>query len=143
MYEVGFTCGAFDLLHAGHTEMLQFCARNCRTLVVGLHTNPKIDRPRKNAPMQSVLERYLQLMAVKGVEKVIPYDTEEDLANLLCILHDRYGDDLVRFVGADYKPLVPGGVGDFTGVDLPIEIIYNPRSHEFSSSSLRERLIRK
>ena len=75
----GFTCSAFDFLHAGHVLMLKECWENCDTLYVGLHTDPTIDRPDKNKPIQSVLERYIQLDAIKYIDHIIPYETEADL----------------------------------------------------------------
>jgi len=132
--KIGFTCGAFDLLHTGHIEMLKYCGMNCDLLIVGLHTDPSIDRPSKNKPVQSSLERFLQVESIKFVQEVIPYDTEQDLENLLNILKDRHGENLVRFVGSDHegKP--------YTGSNLGIHTIFNPRSHNFSSSELRDRL---
>ncbi len=79
----GFTCGAFDLLHAGHIVMLKEAKENCDYLIVGLQTDPSIDRQEKNQPVQSVYERYMQLQAVKYVDEIIPYDTEQSLIDLL------------------------------------------------------------
>ena len=79
----GFTCGAFDLLHAGHVVMLKEAKENCDYLIVGLQTDPSIDRQEKNQPVQSVYERYMQLQAVKYVDEIIPYDTEQSLIDLL------------------------------------------------------------
>jgi glycerol-3-phosphate cytidylyltransferase len=130
---IGFTCGAFDLFHAGHNIMLRDCRLQCDKLVVGLHTDPTIDRPNKNKPIQTVYERFLQLQNCKWVDEIIPYDTEVDLLNLLAttIINK-------RFLGEDYlgKPV--------TGYDLcellNIETIYLKRRHNFSSSELRERI---
>jgi len=131
--KVGFTCGAFDLLHAGHIAMLRECSAMCDELVVGLHTNPSIDRPKKNAPVQSMYERYLQLEACMYVDRIIPYDTEHDLVNLLAI-----EDIHVRFVSEEYRDTF------LTGEDVcakrGIEIIYNSRQHDYSSSELRARI---
>ena len=80
---IGFTCGAFDLLHAGHIVMLEEAKSNCDYLVVGLQTDPTIDREEKNKPIQSVYERYVQLNAVKYVDEIIPYETEQSLVDLL------------------------------------------------------------
>lgn len=130
---VGFTCGTFDLLHAGHVSMLQWCRKNCDRLVVGLQYDPSIDRPEKNKPVQSILERHLQLRACKWVDEVIVYTTEAELMNLLAMV-----DIDVRFLGSEYQNK------EFTGRDLctslGIQFIFNPRSHKFSSSELRQRI---
>ena len=91
---IGFTCGAFDLLHAGHIVMLEEAKSNCDYLIVGLQTDPSIDREEKNKPVQTVYERYVQLNAVKYVDEIIPYDTEQSLLDLL---HSQNID--IRFVG--------------------------------------------
>jgi glycerol-3-phosphate cytidylyltransferase len=131
---VGFTCGTFDLLHPGHIAMLKNCKAQCDKLVVGLHTDPTIDRPdTKNKPIQTTFERYLQLEAVKYVDQIIPYDTEADLSNLLGVI-----DIDVRFVGEDHinDQLTGQLVCDQRGV----EIVFNERSHDWSSTELRERI---
>jgi glycerol-3-phosphate cytidylyltransferase len=129
----GFTCSAFDLLHAGHIEMLRECKDYCDWLIVGLHVNPRIDRPDKNKPVQSVYERYLQLRGCKYVDEIIPYETEEDLINLLAI-----EPITVRFVGSEYMDTY------LTGQDIcekrDIEIRFNNRYHGYSSRELRSRL---
>ncbi len=125
---IGFTCGAFDLLHAGHIVMLEEAKSNCDYLIVGLQTDPTIDRNEKNKPIQSVYERYVQLNAVKYVDEIIPYDTEQSLLDLL---QSQKID--IRFVGEEYRE------SKLTGRDL-IELHYTSRKHSFSSSSLRERV---
>tara|TARA_S200002703_G_scaffold154799_1_gene158189 strand:+ start:439 stop:852 length:414 start_codon:yes stop_codon:yes gene_type:complete len=128
----GFTCGAMDLLHAGHVLMLKECKKHCDYLIVGLHTNPQLDRPDKNKPIQSLVERYYQLEGCAYVDQIIPYETESDLVEILKSL-----DYDVRFVGADWKG------GEFTGHDLPNhldKVIYNQREHDYSSSGLRRRI---
>jgi len=134
----GFTCSTFDLFHAGHVAMLEECKRNCEYLIVGLQTDPSIDRPEKNKPVQSLVERYVQLSACKYVDEVVPYETEKDLLDYLK-LHERTID--VRFVGEEYMDK------DFTGreltsqlVDASMVLYFNKRSHDFSSSELRERI---
>jgi len=127
---IGFTCGAFDLLHAGHVVMLKEARKNCDRLVVGLQTDPSIDRQEKNQPVQSVYERYVQLSGVKYVDEIIPYDTEQSLIDLL-----QSQEIHVRFIGEDYRER------SFTGDDLPIEVFYTSRRHSFSSSSLRKRVV--
>ena len=124
----GFTCGAFDLLHAGHIVMLKEAKENCEYLIVGLQTDPSIDRQSKNQPVQSVYERYMQLQAVKYVDEIIPYDTEQSLIDLL-----ESTEIHLRFVGEDYVER------NFTGKGLH-EIYYTNRQHSFSSSGLRRKV---
>lgn len=127
---VGFTCGCFDLLHAGHVLMLKECKENCDYLIVGLHTDPSYIDGKEN-PTQSIYERMVQLKAVKHVNEIIVYDNEEDLCNvLLSIMPD------VRFLGEDYK-----GIENFTGSEIEgIEIFFNSRRHSYSSTELRSRI---
>ena len=125
---IGFTCGAFDLLHAGHIVMLEEAKSNCDYLIVGLQTDPTIDRNEKNKPIQSVYERYVQLDAVKYVDEIIPYDTEQSLLDLL---QSQKID--IRFVGEEYRE------SKLTGRDL-IELHYTSRRHSFSSTNLRKRV---
>lgn len=131
--KIGFTCGAFDLLHAGHVAMLRECSSQCDVLIVGLHTDPSIERSSKNKPIQSVYERTLQLEGCKYVSKIIPYDTEDDLVNLLATENID-----IRFVGEEYKDTVLTGhdVCDRRG----IEIYYTSRKHDYSSSDLIKRI---
>ena len=133
-YRNGFTCGAFDLLHPGHVHFIHEARKKCDFLIVGLHADPTIDRPgSKNKPIQSVFERYLQLDGLSCVDLIVPYDTERDLVNMMATL-----DIQVRFVGTDYTGK------RITGEDIcgqrGIDIVYIPRLHDFSSTSLRERL---
>jgi glycerol-3-phosphate cytidylyltransferase len=127
---VGIVASSFDLFHAGHVLMLQEAREHCDRLVVALQSDPTLDRPEKNKPIQGLFERYAQVEACKYVDQVIPYDTEEDLYNLLA----GYEWD-VRFLGADYVDR-----HDYTGADLDIPIHYCTRNHSYSSSSLRERI---
>ena len=126
---IGFTCGAFDLLHAGHVVMLEEAINNCVYLIVGLQTDPTLDRSDKNKPVQSIYERFIQLNGIKYVDEVIPYDRE---ATLVDILNTKPID--VRFVGEEYEEK------QFTGSHLPIEIYYTSRQHTFSSTDLRKRV---
>ena len=125
----GFTCGCFDLLHAGHVVMLKEARENCDHLIVGLQTDPSIDRQEKNTPIQSVYERYIQLSSIEYVDTVIPYDTEQSLIDLL----ESQNID-VRFVGEDYKDK------SFTGDYLPIKVQYTNRKHSFSTTNLRKKV---
>lgn len=128
--KIGFTCSVFDLLHTGHILMLEEAKTKCDYLIVGLQTTSTKD---KEQPIQSVVERYLQLKACKHVNEIIPYTTEEDLNDLLQLLNID-----IRIIGEEYKNK------DFTGKEIcnkrNIEIYYNKREHRFSSSYLRNKL---
>ena len=129
----GITFSTFDLLHSGHIQMLREAAQQCDYLIVGLQTDPTINRPEKNKPVQSIVERYVQLSSVKWIDEIIPYETEQDVENILkMFLPD------VRIIGEDYR------FKDFTGKELcreiGIEIFYNNRKHDFSTSALRKRI---
>jgi len=128
--KVGIVASCFDLFHSGHILMLQEAKENCDRLVVALQSDPTLDRPEKNKPVQNLFERYVQVEACKYVDQIIPYDTEADLYNVLA----GYDWD-VRFLGDDYF-----GRTDFTGWDLPIDIHYCARRHNYSSSNLRARI---
>ena len=127
----GFTCSCFDLFHAGHIMMLKEAKAKCEYLIVGLQTDPTIDRPEKNKPIQSVVERFIQLESCKYVDEVVVYATEKDLIDILYTYPIN-----IRFVGEEYKDK------DFTGKDLEhIEMYYNSRKHSFSTTELRQRVI--
>ena len=132
-YDVGFTCSTFDLLHSGHIAMLREADRICNSLIVGLQVDPSIDRPEKNSPVQSLIERYIQLSALKFVNEVIPYQTENDLEDILSMFQIN-----VRILGEEYKDK------DFTGKDIckkrGIQLYFNKRDHRFSSTELRQRV---
>ena len=132
--KVGFTCSTFDLLHAGHVQMLKDAKDECDYLIVGLQTDPTLDRPdTKNKPIQSLVERSIQLNAIKYVDEVIPYQTEEDLEDILNMYNIS-----VRIIGEEYQG------NNFTGKDIcvkkHIKIVYNKREHRFSSTDLRKRI---
>ena len=126
---VGFTASAFDLLHAGHIAMLREAKEQCDWLICGLQVDPSLDRPEKNKPIQSLVERYIQLSAVKYVDEIIPYSTEYELDTIL----QNYEID-IRILGDEYKGR------DFTGSYLPMEYHYNKRTHGYSSTELRNRI---
>lgn len=131
--KVGITFSCFDLLHAGHIIMLREAKSQCDYLIVGLQTDPTIDRPEKNKPVQSLVERYVQLSAVKYVDEIVPYTTEKDLVDIL----QMYSIN-VRILGKEYKDR------DFTGKSIceerGIELYFNSRDHGFSSTELRRRI---
>ena len=131
--KVGFTCSTFDLLHAGHIQMLREAKEQCDYLICGLQMDPSIDRAEKNAPIQTVVERYTQLKAVKYIDEIIPYNTEKDLEDILTM----YEID-VRILGEEYRDKT------FTGRAIcakrGIELYFNKREHRFSSSDLRARV---
>jgi glycerol-3-phosphate cytidylyltransferase len=129
----GFTCSTFDLLHAGHIIMLEEAKRNCDYLIVGLQVDPTLDRPdTKNRPVQSIVERQIQLEGCQYIDYIIVYQSEQDLMDILTICNID-----VRFLGEDYIDK------DFTGkqycIDNGIEIYYNKRKHRFSTTELRQR----
>jgi glycerol-3-phosphate cytidylyltransferase len=132
--KIGITFSTFDMLHAGHIAMLSEAKNHCDYLICGLQTDPTIDRPEtKNRPIQSIVERQIQLAACRYVDEVVVYQTEQDLVDLLLILPLD-----VRILGIEYADK------DFSGqqecYDRGIEIVFNGRDHSFSSSSLRKRV---
>jgi glycerol-3-phosphate cytidylyltransferase len=130
--KVGFTCGAFDLLHAGHVLMLKEAREACDYLIVGVQSDPSVDRKEKNSPIQTHEERIIQVEGVKFVDEVVTYDTEDDLVTLL----RRLNPD-IRILGADHKGK------KFTGWELPIDVFFNSRDHGYSTSELRDRIFRE
>lgn len=134
--KIGITFSAFDLLHAGHIKMLEDAKRQCDYLICGLQTDPTLDRPEKNRPVQTVVERYIQLKACSFVDEVVPYATEQDLEDIL-----RSFKIDVRILGDEYKDK------NFTGrtycEEKGIELYYNTRDHRFSSSGLRKEVAEK
>jgi glycerol-3-phosphate cytidylyltransferase len=131
---IGITFSTFDLLHAGHIAMLAEAKNHCDYLIAALQTDPTIDRPdSKNPPVQSIVERQIQLSTNRNVDEVVVYQTEKDVEDLLLILPVD-----VRILGVEYKDK------EFTGREIclkrGIEIVYNGRDHSFSSSSLRKRV---
>lgn len=131
--KVGFTASAFDLLHSGHVQMLREAKEQCDYLICGLQVDPSLDRPNKNKPIQTVVERYTQLHAVGYVDEIIPYASEQDLEDILSMYHID-----VRILGEEYREQ------DFTGKDIckkrGIQLYFNKRDHRFSSSGLRQRV---
>lgn len=130
---VGFTCGAFDLLHSGHIHFLTEARQQCDMLKVGLHTNPQTDRAHKNAPVQTMYERWMQLQALACVDEIIPYDTEDDLSNLLATQNIQ-----VRFLGSEYERATV--TGESICRERNITLVYIKRLHTYSSSTLRQRV---
>jgi glycerol-3-phosphate cytidylyltransferase len=133
--KIGIVFSAFDLLHAGHIAMLAEAKNHCDYLIAGLQTDPTIDRPdTKNKPVQSIVERQIQLQAVRYVDEIVVYQTEKDLEDILLTLPINS-----RILGVEYKDK------EFTGKDIclkrGIELIYNGRDHSFSSSNLRKRVV--
>ncbi len=130
---VGFTCSTFDLLHAGHISMLREAKSQCDWLIAGLQVDPSLDRASKNKPVQTLVERYVQLSAVKYVDEIVVYQTEQDLEDILSLFPIN-----IRILGKEYKDK------DFTGKDIckkrDISLYFNTRDHRFSSSGLRARV---
>ena len=131
--KTGITFSTFDLFHAGHVKMLEEAKSKCDYLIVGLQLDPSIDRPNKNKPTQSIIERYVQLRGCKYVDEIVPYITEEDLIDIL----SSFKID-IRIIGEEYLNK------KFTGKEYcknkGIEIYYNKREHRFSSSALRNQV---
>tara|TARA_R110001583_G_scaffold103663_1_gene250943 strand:- start:6 stop:428 length:423 start_codon:yes stop_codon:yes gene_type:complete len=127
--KTGFTCGSFDLLHAGHSLMLKECKDHCNYLIVGLQRDPSVDRSDKNKPVQDYEERNIMLSSIRWVDEIIYYDTEDDLQELLQML-----DIDIRIIGADWKGK------KYTGWELNIPVVFNSRDHGYSTSRLRERV---
>ena len=130
---IGITFSCFDLFHPGHIKMLEEAKTQCDYLITGLQVDPTIDRPEKNKPVQSVVERYIQLKSCKYVDEIGPYVTEQDLLDILTSFNIHK-----RIIGEEYRNL------NFTGkeycVENDIEIYYNKRDHRFSSSGLRKQV---
>jgi len=131
--KIGFTCSAFDLFHAGHVAMLKEARTVCDYLIVGLQTDPSVDRPEKNKPVQSIVERYVQVQGCRYVDEIIPYESEEDLLRLMQLTQFD-----VRIIGEEYREK------DFTGksyaLDNCLEVYYNGRHHNISSTNLRNKM---
>jgi len=134
--KIGITFSAFDLFHAGHIKMLEEAKRQCDYLICGLQTDPTIDRPEKNKPVQTIVERYIQLKACVFVDEIVPYATEQDLEDIL-----RSFKIDVRIIGDEYKDKI------FTGrsycEEKGIQLYFNTRDHRFSSSGLRKEVAAK
>jgi len=134
MKRYGFTASAFDLFHAGHVMMLEDAKKRCDWLIAAIHVDPTLDRPGvKNKPVQSIIERQIQVSSCKHVDEIVVYNTEKELEDILIT----YPID-VRIIGEEYRDK------NFTGKDIcerrGIEIYYNKRDHYFSSSDLRKRV---
>ncbi|PIR84025.1 glycerol-3-phosphate cytidylyltransferase [Candidatus Kaiserbacteria bacterium CG10_big_fil_rev_8_21_14_0_10_51_14] len=130
--KVGFTAGAFDLCHAGHMLMFKEAKTVCDYLIVGLHSDPTIDRPEtKNKPIMSVEEREIILEGITYIDEIITYDTEADLLRILS--ENTPGID-VRILGEEYKDK------QYTGRDLPLPVYFNSRGHGYSTTELRKRV---
>jgi glycerol-3-phosphate cytidylyltransferase len=131
---IGITFSQFDLLHAGHIAMLSQAKNHCDYLIAALQNNAQWDRPEKNEPIQSIVERQISLSAVRFVDEIVVYNTEKDLEDILLTLPID-----VRILGVEYKEK------EFTGKDIcaqrNIELVFNGRDHSFSSSSLRKRVV--
>ena len=130
---IGFTCSAFDLLHAGHVAMLREAKSQCDYLICGLQVDPSLDRKEKNSPIQTIVERYTQLQAIHYVDEIIPYITESDLEDILNMLPIN-----VRILGDEYRNK------EFTGKGIcqkrGIKLYFNSRDHNFSTTNLRQKV---
>ena len=130
---IGFTCSTFDLLHSGHVAMLREAKTACDYLICALQNDPSVDRPEKNKPIQNIVERQAQLAAIKYVDEILVYNTEEELLDILAMYHID-----VKIMGEEYRDK------DFTGRELckqrDIDFYFNKRDHRFSTSNLRKRV---
>ena len=127
--KIGFTCSCFDILHCGHALMLEDAKRNCDVLVIGLQTDPTIDRDSKNRPIQEYEERMIMIKAIRYVDEVVEYATEDDLMSILETLNPD-----VRTIGTDWQGK------EYTGYKLPIQMHWHSRDHDWSTSYLRKRV---
>ena len=127
--KIGFTCSCFDLLHTGHLIMLKDAKKQCDILVVGLQTDPTIDRPDKNKPVQSFFERKTMIESIKYIDEVIDYATEKDLHTILTTLNPD-----VRIIGSDWENKL------YTGHELDIPMHWHKRDHDYSTSAFRMRI---
>ena len=127
--KIGFTCSCFDLLHCGHCIMLEDCKNQCDILIIGLQTDPTIDRKDKNKPVQDYEERMIMIKSIKYVDEVIEYSTEAGLMEILKLLNPD-----VRIIGTDWKGK------PYTGHELPIKMHWHERNHDWSTSNLRKRV---
>jgi len=134
--KIGFTASTFDLLHAGHISMLREAKEQCDYLICGLQIDPSVDRISKNSPIQTIVERQVQLSAVKYIDEIVVYRTEQDLEDILEMFHID-----IRILGDEYRDK------DFTGKDIckkrGIQLYFNKRDHRFSTSGLRTQVIEK
>tara|TARA_R100001510_G_C7509924_1_gene110036 strand:- start:119 stop:535 length:417 start_codon:yes stop_codon:yes gene_type:complete len=132
--KVGITFSCFDLFHAGHIKMLEEARTKCDYLIAGLQIDPSIDRAEKNKPIQTIVERYIQLKACKFIDEIFPYVTEKDLLDIL-----KTNNINIRIIGEEYKEK------NFTGKDFcqknNIEIYYNCRKHNYSTTKLRKQIL--
>ena len=132
--KIGITFSQFDMLHAGHIAMLAEAKNHCDYLIAGLQTDASIDRPdSKNPPVQSIIERQIQLSACRFVDEIVVYTTEQDLIDLILTLPID-----VRILGEEYNDT--NFTGRSEGHGRQIEHVFNRRDHSFSSSSLRKRV---
>lgn len=130
---VGITFSTFDLLHAGHVAMLREAREVCDYLICGIQVDPSKDRPEKNSPVQSLVERWTQLQGVKYVDEIIPYESERDVEDILKLFNIN-----IRIIGEEYKDAK--FTGRATCANRGIEIYFNKRDHRFSTSDLRNRV---
>ena len=141
MKKIGVTFSTFDLLHPGHILMLEDCKRVCDYLIVGVQSDPTIDRKQKsdeysiisgkpkNSPIQTLEERLIMIKSIKFVDEVFVYDTEKDLYNWL-----KNNNWDIRILGSDWQNK------KFTGHDIDGELYFHKRNHDWSTTAFRNRL---
>lgn len=135
--KIGFVCGTFDLCHTGHILMFRECKQFCDHLIVGLCVNPNIMQKEKNKPVETIFERYIRLKSIKYINEIIVYENEEDMKSILSSLKGIYGNNLIRFMDEKYKNR------DNNEFSLDLNIFYNSRKHNYSSTNLRKRICNK
>ena len=124
---LGFTAGNFDLLHPGYIRCFREAKRHCDRFIVFLQIDPSLHRKSKYKPVISLYNRYEALMSIKYIDDVYTYQTEDELSNLI-----KFWEPDIRILGEDY-------IGkSFTGDDLPPRIVYTTRSHEWSTTKLKD-----
>jgi glycerol-3-phosphate cytidylyltransferase len=132
--KIGLVAGNFDVIHPGYVKMFEDAKKNaCNYLVVALQSDPTIDRPEKSKPVQTVEEREYILKSIRYVDKVIHYNTEKELLDILTNF-----DYDIRILGSDYN--IPDKI--FTGYQLSKKIYFHNRDHDYSATNLKERIAR-
>lgn len=126
----GIVAGAFDLIHPGYIKLFKDCKMHCNHLTIALHENPSLERPNKIPPVQSLEDRIEILRSIKYVDDVVTYQTEDMFHHYL-----KTGDYNVRFLGNDYVD------GSYTGKNIPIKIVFVDRSHKYSTTELKRKIV--
>ena len=132
---VGFTCGTFDLAHAGHLLMFEECKKFCDYLIVGVCVDPHGMQEEKNSPIETIFERFIRLRSCRFIDEVFVYQTREDVEAIVSTLYGMHGERLIRFMDESYQ-----NRDNLVELNLPIKVHFNTRKHNYSSSNLRRRI---